>query len=110
MGSHGGKREGAGRPRKADKERVRRLGINAIKKVYGSVEAYYMHIAKQSKESLPHLKLLQEYVYGKPSDHIIFDQEPKEAELDLSTLTDEELDVLSKLYGRNDTDTADTPN
>lgn len=67
---HGGARKGGGRPSKADEQLVRQLGLNAIKSVYGSVEKYYEHIAKESKESFPHLKLLQEYVYGKPKETI----------------------------------------
>ena len=62
----GGAREGAGRKTKAEELKVQRLGLDAIESVYGSVEKYYIHIAKESKDSFPHLKLLQEYVFGKP--------------------------------------------
>ncbi len=64
----GGAREGAGRKPKAEEEKIKRLGIAAIEKVYGSVEQYYEHIARESVESFPHLKLLQEYIYGKPRE------------------------------------------
>jgi hypothetical protein len=67
---HGGKRPGQGRPSKAKEEQVRKLGLDAIKKVYGSIEAYYEFIAVESKDSFPHLKLLQEYVFGKPKEII----------------------------------------
>lgn len=66
MSKHGGKREGAGRPPKEDEDRIRSLSINAIEKIYGSEEAGWEYIAKQSKESFPHLKFLFEYAYGKP--------------------------------------------
>ena len=66
----GGAREGAGRKTKAEELKVQRLGLNAIESVYGSVEKYYIHIAKESKDSFPHLKLLQEYVFGKPKETI----------------------------------------
>jgi uncharacterized membrane protein (UPF0182 family) len=67
---HGGARNGAGRKTKANEEQVRRLGLDAIENVYGSIEKYYIHIAKESQDSFPHLKLLQEYVFGKPKEVI----------------------------------------
>ena len=33
-----------------------------------SLYQYYIHIATESQESFPHLKLLQEYVFGKPKE------------------------------------------
>ena len=68
--AHGGVRKGAGRKTKSEELKVQKLGINAIVDVYGSVEDYYKHIAKESKDSFPHLKLLQEYVFGKPKETI----------------------------------------
>ena len=68
--AHGGARKGAGRKPKSEELKVQKLGINAIVDVYGSVEDYYKHIAKESKDSFPHLKLLQEYVFGKPKETI----------------------------------------
>ena len=68
MGKHGGKREGAGRKTKADEDKVRKLGIDAIERVYGSVDKYWQHIAAESKESFPHLKLIHEYIYGKAKE------------------------------------------
>ena len=67
---NGGARKGAGRKPKADEEKVRKLGLDAIETVYGSVEEYYQFIATESKTSFPHLKLLQEYVFGKPQESI----------------------------------------
>lgn len=68
MAKHGGKRIGAGRKTKADEEKIRHLGIEAIIKVFGSVEGFFEHIARESVESFPHLKLLMEYTYGKPKE------------------------------------------
>jgi len=70
MAERGGARPNAGRKSKAKEEHVRKLGLDAIEKVYGSVEQYYEFIARQSKDSFPHLKLLQEYIFGKPKETI----------------------------------------
>ena len=64
----GGKRPGAGRPRKADEDRIRDLCLSALERVYGSEAEAFEYIAKKSKESFPHLKLLFEYAYGKPKE------------------------------------------
>jgi len=109
MAEHGGKRKGAGRKSKAQEEKVRRLGENAIIKIYGSLEAYYEHIAKEAKESFPHLKLLQEYVFGKPTEKIILEDEELEDDFDLSKLSNDELTVLTKLYARKAVNTQNTP-
>lgn len=58
----------AGRPKKADEERIRGLALSGLKKVYGSEEAAWAKIAELSKESFPHLKMLFEYLYGKPKE------------------------------------------
>lgn len=68
--NNGGARKGAGRKPKAEEEKIRKLGLDAITEVYGSLQDYYIHIAKESKDSFPHLKLLQEYVFGKPKETI----------------------------------------
>ena len=65
---NGGAREGAGRKPKADEDKVRKLCEGAIVEVYGSVKDYYKHLAKESKDSYPHLKLLMEYYVGKPKE------------------------------------------
>lgn len=67
---NGGARKGAGRKSKADEDRVRTLSIGAIKKVFGSEEEGWLHIAEQAKESFPHLKMLYEYSYGKPKETV----------------------------------------
>ena len=94
--NNGGARAGAGRPTKVKEEQVRRLGLSAITNVYGSIEKYYEHIATESKESFPHLKLLQEYVFGKPKEVIEVVSE-EEDDLDYKTLTTETLRELANL-------------
>lgn len=69
MAGRGGKREGAGRPAKADEERIRTLTISSLIKTFGSEQAAFDNIAKQAKDSFPHLKLLLEYAYGKPKEY-----------------------------------------
>lgn len=64
----GGIREGAGRKSKADEIKLQEIGIEAIESVYGSQQNYWLFIAEQSKESFAHLKLLTEYLYGKPKE------------------------------------------
>lgn len=58
----------AGRKPKKDENRIRGLCISAMERIYGSEEKAFEYIALKSKESFPHLKLLFEYVYGKPKD------------------------------------------
>ncbi len=60
--------KGGGRKTKAEEFKIVKLGTAAIIEVYGSEEKYWKHIAVESVESLPHLKLLSEYVYGKPKE------------------------------------------
>tara|TARA_R110000851_G_scaffold91073_3_gene198888 strand:- start:137 stop:463 length:327 start_codon:yes stop_codon:yes gene_type:complete len=91
---NGGARVGAGRPTKAKEEQVRRLGLDAIAKVYGSVEKYYIHIATESQESFPHLKLLQEYVFGKPKEVVEVITDDKD-DIDYKKLTIETLRDLA---------------
>lgn len=68
---NGGKREGAGRKPKADEDRIRGLSISALSKTFGSEQKAFIHIADQAKQSFPHLKLLMEYAYGKPKEHVL---------------------------------------
>ena len=100
MEKRGGKREGAGRPTKAKEEQVRRLGLNAIEKVYGSIEEYYEFIAKESKDSFPHLKLLQEYVFGKPKEIIEVKTEEVD-EIDYSQLSVKTLKELARASNKS---------
>ena len=100
MENRGGARKGAGRKSKADEEKIRRLGEDAIIKIYGSIEEYYQHIAKESKDSFPHLKLLQEYVFGKPKERVVFEDDDLEDDFDISSLSNEELEVITKIHAR----------
>lgn len=102
--NNGGARKGAGRKPKAKEEQVRRLGIDAINKIYGSLDKYYQHIAKESKDSFPHLKLLQEYVFGKPKEVIAIEPE-QENEFDLHKLSDDELALLVKINDKQQSST-----
>jgi len=70
---NGGKREGAGRKSKAEEMKVNKYCSDAIIEVYGSLEKYYVFIAKEAKTSFPHLKMLQEYFVGKTKDRIEID-------------------------------------
>lgn len=92
---HGGARPGAGRKSKAKEEQVRRLGINAIIKIYGSVEEYYEHIARESKDSFSHLKLLQEYVFGKPKEIVVLENEDNVDNIDYSKLSKKALQEIA---------------
>lgn len=99
--NNGGARKGAGRKPKAKEEQVRRLGLDAIDKVYGSVEKYYEFIAKESKDSFPHLKLLQEYVFGKPKE-IISIENDNEDDFDYSKLSDKTLKEIAGLEHKSE--------
>tara|TARA_R110000764_G_scaffold237263_1_gene333262 strand:- start:1361 stop:1696 length:336 start_codon:yes stop_codon:yes gene_type:complete len=93
-GAKKGENRGQGRKTKASEEQVRRLGLDAIENVYGSIEKYYIHIAKESMESFPHLKLLQEYVFGKPKEVIEVIKEDED-EINYKQLTIETLRDLA---------------
>ena len=90
----------AGRPTKAKEEQVRRLGLNAIEKVYGSIDKYYEFIATESKGSFPHLKLLQEYVFGKPKEIIEVKTEEVD-EIDYSQLSVKTLKELARASNKS---------
>ena len=79
----------AGRKPKEDENRIRTLSINALESIFGSEEKAFEHIAELSKDSFPHLKLLLEYAYGKPT---IKQETFKTIERPYAEYTDEELD------------------
>jgi hypothetical protein len=66
----GGQRPNAGRKTKAKELQLSTYAKDAIKAKFGSEQAFWEHIAGQSMESLPHLKLLVEYAYGKPDNMV----------------------------------------
>ena len=94
--NNGGARKGAGRKSKAQEEKAVRLGEKAIISQYGSIDEYYNHIAKESKTSFPHLKLLQEYVFGKPKEVVILEDSEVDY-IDYSKLSDSALNEIANL-------------
>lgn len=96
----GGARPNAGRKPKAKEEQVRRLGLDAIESVYGSIENYYKYIAEQSKDSFPHLKLLQEYVFGKPKETVVI-EDGDNYDYDYSKLSDKTLKEIARLENKS---------
>ena len=67
--SNGGHKN-SGRKSKAEELKAAELGTDAIVSVYGSLSKYWKHIAKESKDSFPHLKLIHEYIYGQAQQKI----------------------------------------
>ena len=53
---------------RAKKERTIAEATKGVVDVYGSKQDLWKHIAEQSKDSFNHLKLLLEYMEGKPTD------------------------------------------
>lgn len=105
-----GGNKNAGRKPKEEEQKIRKLGIDAIVKIYGSVEEYYEHIAKQSKDSFNHLRLLQEYVFGKPKESLDLTTGDNPIQnFNLGNLSDSELSVILKLYARQPLNTDGEP-
>lgn len=97
MAGHGGKRKGAGRKTKAEELKVQKLGLDAIKKTYGSIEAYYEWLAKEGMDSFPHLKLLHEYVFGKPVETVVnLNADVEDEELTKDLIKEKLKDIVSK--------------
>ncbi len=68
---HGGKREGAGRPTKADEKKTSELAIKALVKKWGGEDKAFLRLSEFAEEgSFNHMKLLFEYAYGKPKESI----------------------------------------
>jgi|TARA_R110000823_G_scaffold188054_6_gene320207 hypothetical protein len=59
---------GQGRPPKAREKKLSNYALGAMKRVFGSEEKAWLELAKQSKDSFPHMRLLWEYKYGKPKE------------------------------------------
>ena len=66
--TNGGTRVNSGRKPKIDEQKLIALGKGAIIAEYSSEDKFWKHIAKQSKDSTAHLKMILEYVYGKPKE------------------------------------------
>lgn len=56
------------RMNKAKKNRLSVYSVNSIIKEFGSEEEFTDFLAKESRGSFNHLKLLMDYAYGKPED------------------------------------------
>jgi len=82
--NNGGAREGAGRKPKADEIKVARLGTEAIIKEYGSEESFWVHIAKESKGDKYYMRMLLDYVYGKPKETKSVTVTPESGIVDMS--------------------------
>lgn len=67
----GGARPGAGRPTKADEERVRDLSVKAIIEHYGSEEKGFKWLLSSGEPVL--VKFVFEHAYGKPRDKMDMD-------------------------------------
>jgi|SRR5690606_38460042 len=62
----GGARPGAGRPPKADEERVRTLAVAAIEKKHGSLEDGFRALLETGEACL--IKFVWEHAVGKPRE------------------------------------------
>ena len=54
----------------AKRERISSYAVDAMKKVFGSEQEAFEHLATLGKNNFNQMKLLMEYAYGKPSDNI----------------------------------------
>jgi hypothetical protein len=59
---------GPGRPKKADEQQARQLGMAALKKQYGTLEKAFQALLTSKEPSL--IRLVFEYTFGKPADKI----------------------------------------
>ena len=64
----GGVQPGAGRPPKVEEMQAAKKSISGIIAVYGSEENFWKFIAEKSLESFPHLSVLIQYGYGRPTE------------------------------------------
>lgn len=68
MGTRGGARPGAGRPRKADEEKVIATALTAVVRKYGSLEDGFIALLESGEPSL--VRFVFEHVVGKPRERI----------------------------------------
>jgi hypothetical protein len=52
----------------AKKAQISSYALKAMKKVFGSEDEAWMHLAEQAKDSFAHMNLLWQYRYGKPGE------------------------------------------
>lgn len=66
----GGARPGAGRKPKAQEEKTRSFALKAMKSEFGSESGAWDELAKLSRKSFTHMRMLFEYAYGKPKEDV----------------------------------------
>lgn len=59
---------GPGRPKKADEQKVKELGMAALKKKYGTLEKAFIALLESNEPTL--IRLVFEYTFGKPANVI----------------------------------------
>ena len=90
MAQHGGKREGAGRPKKADEAEL-------IAKLSEFDDLAFEKLAKGLRDgSSYHLKLFFEYRFGKPRQQVDVTTDGERIQNNFNSLTFEQLMKLSK--------------
>lgn len=107
---HGGKREGAGRKRKDEEDKAKRLTRQSFEAEFGSLEEAFIfgvkQIKKADKNSFNYFKLLLEYGFGKPKDAIdVTSGDEPIQNFNLSNLTEKELAIILKLHAGESTST-----
>lgn len=68
--NNGGRRKGAGRPKATEEQKAINGSREAIASVYGSIEDFWIHAAKESKKDFRYFKVIAEYAFGKPVETI----------------------------------------
>ena len=104
-----GNKYGQGRPSKVDEEKANVLFIKAIKEIYDKTidDEAKIEFIKTLVQSPRGEMFVAEHIFGKPKE--VIDMTTNNiSSYDLSNLTDDELDVLTKLYARNHTSTDDS--
>ena len=95
---HGGARQGAGRKKLRDEEKVIKLSITAITEQFGSEVDFFKDIATHAKGgSFNHAKLLAEYAYGKPKETVVSHNvnfDVVKDQIDYSKLTGDVLEAI----------------
>lgn len=59
---------GPGRPKKAEEQLAKNLGMAALKKKYGSLDKAFVALLESKEPTL--IRLVFEYTFGKPADKI----------------------------------------
>ena len=64
----GGKREGAGRPKKRDEDKIIKLAVSAITEKYGGLQEGFKALLSTGEPAL--VKFVWEHAVGKPKDNV----------------------------------------